>query len=62
MTAELTALALAGLLQVVQYVLMAVPANLELGPGKTSSRATPTGWAAIWSTSSRPARRGSTAR
>lgn len=37
MTAELTALSLAGLLQVVQYVLMAVPANLELGPGKTSS-------------------------
>ena len=37
MTPELTALALAGLLQVVQYVLMAVPANLELGPGKTLS-------------------------
>ncbi len=37
MTAELTALSLAGLLQVAQYVLMAVPANLELGPGKTSS-------------------------
>ena len=37
MTAELTALALAGLLQGVQYVLMAVPANLELGPGKTMS-------------------------
>lgn len=35
MTAELTALALAGVLQVVQYVLMAVPANIELGPGKT---------------------------
>ncbi len=35
MTPELTALTLAGLLQVVQYVLMAVPANLELGPGKT---------------------------
>lgn len=35
MTQELTALALAGLLQVVQYVLMSVPANLELGPGKT---------------------------
>jgi uncharacterized MAPEG superfamily protein len=34
-TPELTALALAGLLQVVQYVLMSVPANLELGPGKT---------------------------
>jgi uncharacterized MAPEG superfamily protein len=36
MTPELTALALAGLLQVVQFVLMAVPANLELGPGKTA--------------------------
>jgi uncharacterized MAPEG superfamily protein len=35
MTPELTALALAGLLQAVQYVLMSVPANLELGPGKT---------------------------
>ncbi len=31
MTPELTALALAGLLQVVQYALMSVPANLELG-------------------------------
>ena len=37
MTPELTALALAGLLQVVQYALMAIPANLELGPGKTLS-------------------------
>ena len=37
MTPELTALTLAALLQVVQYVLMAVPANLELGPGKTAS-------------------------
>ncbi len=37
MTPELTVLALAGLWQVVQYVLMAVPANLELGPGKTLS-------------------------
>lgn len=35
MTPELTALALAGVLQVVQYVLMAVPANLQLGPHKT---------------------------
>ncbi len=35
MTPELTALALAGLLQVVQYVLMSVPANIELGRGKT---------------------------
>jgi uncharacterized MAPEG superfamily protein len=37
MTPELTALALAGLLQGVQFVLMAVPANLELGPAKTLS-------------------------
>lgn len=37
MTPELTALALAGLLQAVQYVLMAVPANLELGTAKTLS-------------------------
>ena len=37
MTPELAALTLAALLQVVQYVLMAVPANLELGVGKTLS-------------------------
>lgn len=37
MTPELTVLALAGLLQILQFVLMAVPANLELGPGKTAS-------------------------
>ncbi|EAR52436.1 Inner membrane protein [Oceanicola granulosus HTCC2516] len=37
MTFELTALALAALLQAAQLVLMAVPANLELGPGKTLS-------------------------
>ncbi|MFP7569858.1 MAPEG family protein [Marivita sp. S2033] len=37
MTPELTALTLAALLQVLQFVLMAVPANLELGPGKTAS-------------------------
>ena len=37
MTPELTVLALAGLLQAVQYVLMAVPANLELGTAKTLS-------------------------
>lgn len=37
MTPELTVLCLAALLQVGQYVLMAVPANLELGPGKTLS-------------------------
>lgn len=35
MTAELTALALAGLLQVIQFILMAVPANIQLGPHKT---------------------------
>lgn len=32
---EVRVLALAGLLQAVQLVLMSVPANLELGPGKT---------------------------
>ena len=37
MTPELTVLALAGLLQVIQFGLMALPANLELGPGKTMS-------------------------
>ena len=37
MTPELTALALAGLLQVVQYALLSVPANVELGPAKTMS-------------------------
>ena len=37
MTPELTVLALAGLLQVVQVVLLAIPANLELGPGYTMS-------------------------
>ncbi|SFJ39984.1 MAPEG family protein [Jannaschia pohangensis] len=37
MTPELTALALAILWQAVQFTLMAVPANLELGPGKTTS-------------------------
>ncbi|MEM6728825.1 MAG: MAPEG family protein [Pseudomonadota bacterium] len=37
MTPELTALALAGLLQMLQFVLMAVPANIELGPAKTAS-------------------------
>ena len=36
MTPELTALALAALLQVVQYVLMAVPANMQLGPKVTA--------------------------
>ena len=37
MTPELTVLALAGLLQALQFVLMAIPANIELGPGKTAS-------------------------
>ena len=37
MTPELTVLALAALLQVVQFALMAIPANLELGVGKTAS-------------------------
>ena len=37
MTPELTALALAGLLQAVQYALFAIPANLQLGTGYTSS-------------------------
>ena len=37
MTPELTALTLAALLQVVQYVVFAIPANLELTPAYTSS-------------------------
>lgn len=37
MTPELTVLALAGLLQAVQFALMAVPANMELGTGYTMS-------------------------
>lgn len=37
MTTELTILTLAGLLQIAQFGLMAVPANLELGRGKTMS-------------------------
>ena len=37
MTPELTALALAGLLQALQFVVFAVPANLELTPAWTSS-------------------------
>ncbi len=41
MTPEVTVLALAGLLQGVQFVLMAVPANLELGPRKTMSARDP---------------------
>ena len=37
MTPELTVLALAGLLQFAQFLLYAVPANLELGSGYTTS-------------------------
>lgn len=37
MTPELTALALAALLQVGQFFLMAIPTNRELSPGKTLS-------------------------
>ena len=37
MTPELTALALAGLLQAAQFALFAIPANKELGTGYTSS-------------------------
>ncbi|GAW34328.1 MAPEG family protein [Roseovarius sp. A-2] len=37
MTPELTALTLAALLQAIQFLLYAVPANLELGPGYTMS-------------------------
>ncbi|WP_341367022.1 MAPEG family protein [Yoonia sp. BS5-3] len=37
MTTELTVLGLAALLQGLQFCLMAIPANIELGPGKTMS-------------------------
>jgi len=37
MTSELTVLTLAALLQVVQFALMAIPVNLELGTAKTLS-------------------------
>jgi uncharacterized MAPEG superfamily protein len=37
MTPELTALALAGLLQALQFALFAIPANVELGTTYTSS-------------------------
>ncbi len=37
MTPELTTLALAGLLQAVQFTLFAILANIDLGPGYTSS-------------------------
>ncbi|MEM9249686.1 MAG: MAPEG family protein [Pseudomonadota bacterium] len=47
MTPELYILTLAALLQVVQYLLFAVPANLELPPGRTlSPRDTPIDMAA----------------
>jgi uncharacterized MAPEG superfamily protein len=36
MTTELTALALAALLQVVQFITMAVPTNAQVGPGQTT--------------------------
>lgn len=37
MSPELTALAFAGLLQAVQFTVFAIPANLELGTGYTTS-------------------------
>lgn len=37
MTPELTALTLAALWQMVTFVALSIPANLELGPGKTMS-------------------------
>ena len=37
MTPELSALTLAALLQVVQFGLMSIPANVELGPANTAS-------------------------
>ena len=37
MTPELTVLALSGLLQAAQFIVFAVPANIELGTGYTSS-------------------------
>ncbi|MCZ4354207.1 MAPEG family protein [Roseovarius aestuarii] len=37
MTPELTVLTLAALLQVVQFALVSITANLDLGPGKTMS-------------------------
>ena len=37
MTTELTVLALSALLQAVQFALMSIPANIELGVGKTAS-------------------------
>lgn len=55
MTPELTALALAGLLQAAQYALMAVPANLELGAAKTLSPRDPVRLGNRWSSRSPPA-------
>ncbi|MEM9320586.1 MAG: MAPEG family protein [Pseudomonadota bacterium] len=37
MSAEITVLALAGLLQGAQFALVSIPANLELGPAKLAS-------------------------
>ncbi|MEM8774812.1 MAG: MAPEG family protein [Pseudomonadota bacterium] len=37
MTPELTTLTLAALLQVLQFFLMSIPTNMELGSGKTAS-------------------------
>lgn len=37
MTPELTALTYAAILQCIQFALMAIPANMELGMGKTTS-------------------------
>ena len=37
MTPELTALTLAALLQIIQFVVYAIPANREIGPGYTMS-------------------------
>lgn len=37
MTPELTVLTFAAILQCIQFALMAIPANLELGVGKTAS-------------------------
>jgi len=45
MTPELTTLTLAGLLQCLQFGLVSVTANLELGPAKTLSPRDPPGWA-----------------
>lgn len=41
MTPELTALVLAALLQVIQFALMSIPANLEAGPERTLAPRSP---------------------